>query len=290
MGPPPNGVFGLDSLEGLGVESLAALLEVIGEDPVMDGGERRQGLGLNVGDVNEMPAIAGAERPGPFAFRRGEQLLRKFGLAEHPRRLGGNETVEIAGAGKRVAEIDRPRRLCGPQPGEQGNGAVMRRLVAAFVGRDIDLRERHRLRVQVALSVLCEPAFELGRRRRVGNAEIGLEELEFLGDAAAHDLVFAIEIERQALAQEDFLADIVIDQACELIGGRGLLELLLIGNRQPLLLRWADGDDIALIMGLEVFDAAPDGEAQNEELEERLVHRECEEGAEPAGFGARRAG
>ena len=70
------------------------------------------------------------------------------------------------------------------------------------------------------VGVLGEVALELLLARLRLAPEVGGQELELLPEPAADDRVVAVQPERQRLAVVDLLADVVIDQPVELLGGR----------------------------------------------------------------------
>ena len=111
----------------------------------------------------------------------------------------------------------------------------------------------------------------LGRLGRLG--DVLADELHLLAQPAADHDVVALEAERQGLAIEDLLLDVVLDQAVELRLGRrpapGALEQL----GQVLDLRCADHDPVRPLLG-RLADHAEQHEqpgAQHQEMEQRLA-------------------
>ena len=117
--------------------------------------------------------------------------------------------------------------------------------------------------------------------RRGGCAHILLQELNFLHDAAADDLVAAVEAHGEALAVEDLLIDVVGDQRAQ-HGGRGrAAELLGISTRKLRDARFVDDDAVLVVAAAAKVRRREDRSAYEKEMQQRLARRTAQGGYEP---------
>ena len=109
---------------------------------------------------------------------------------------------------------------------------------------------------------------------RLGDRHVLGEELHLLADAAADDGVVAVEPERRALAIEDFVANIVVDEAPELFRARRALPGAGEATGQILDLRRGD-DDLAPapLPFWRPDEEAEQSRPEDQELQQRLLQQ-----------------
>ena len=131
------------------------------------------------------------------------------------------------------------------------------------------MAERDRLGNGVPLAVGSIERLDFRIRRLADDRGILLQEFVLLRDAPTHDLVVAIEPEREPFAIQDFLPHVAVDQELQLLARRRGTVLLLVRGREPVLRRRIDDDAVAV-----GFAAGPPLRQQQQRQSDREKVRE----------------
>ncbi len=218
-----------------------------------------------------MPTEAGFIRSDPLALRRRVEFLAQLAAAEQALGVALAEIGEIARAGEDVAGLGGAVDARGAQAGQFFRRAVVGQAVITLVRREVYLREGAAFRLAVAALMLRIEGAQGGIGRRIEALQVLLQELVFLHQAAADDLIVAIKAQRQTFAIFDLLADIVVDQGLQLGLGRVLAELLAVGFRQAVDAVGGDSDAVARGIVLDRLAGGEDQAAQQEEMHQRFA-------------------
>ena len=98
--------------------------------------------------------------------------------------------------------------------------AASRALVAALVGREIEVPEIHVRGQREAVGISEEPLLEFGIARLVHCRQVRGKEIHLLGEPPLDDLVVAIKTEGDRLTEQNLLGDLLIHEAAQLVRRR----------------------------------------------------------------------
>ena len=218
----------------------------------------------------------------PGARLEPEDRVRQLGAAERARQSARVDAGVALPAGEGIAGVRVPAGGSVLQRGRRGRGPRPCRVRPAGVGREVQVPQGDAGRRGITRRVPC---VERPQRRLAGfrhERGVLLQEAELLHHAPPHDLVAAVETQGHALAVEDLLFDVALDQVIQLGRSRRPAELPLVAGGQAAHVRRADGDPVLLRSAVQQPAAQEDEQAEPQEVEERLT-RECAGAAPQAG-------
>ena len=199
--------------------------------------ERRLSGGLPRAHEHEVRAIAGLQRPAPFAGLDRQQRIGEL-VSEH---VGDGLPVGMRHLRFKQEPVSEFRHIgagISAQPGKHET-SILGRILAVF-RIEIDLGERQPRAVletcRIRLEILAQlRVCRLGQPRRILD-----EEFQLLGQPAADDRIVFAETHGLRLAGKQLLVDEIGDQPLKLTGVRRPEPLAGVGFLQPLNLACAD--------------------------------------------------
>jgi hypothetical protein len=194
--------------------------------------ERRIGRGLPRIDAKHMPPVRGAKRSGPLPDRRREDRGTELRLSEqscHLLRLVRREVVAI---GEHVAGCRRAIHAGAIQAFDRGGRSRTGTGIAIRVAGKEDVRERGGRSLAIAIRVCGEVRLQLGRRRLRWRVLVLTDELHLLDEPASDDLVVLIQVQRQGLAEQHLILEVLLHEGLSQVRSRLDAELQPVGLGQ----------------------------------------------------------
>ena len=207
-------------------------------------------------------------------------------MSEQPFDVGRGQIAVVLLQEERVARLGRIG-LAGIERDQQTLG-IAPRVLASAIGAQIHLRKADPGGSSKAIGVLGQERPQLGLGRLCLRCDILADELHLQAQLATDHGVVAIETERECLAIEDLLLEVVLDQAVQLRRGRRPAPRSLEHLGQVPDLRLGDHDPIGPLVGQLPDHAVQDEQtrAQHQEMQQRLAQDLLQSGhrtPQPAG-------